>query len=103
MKFVVVCTLLLFGAVACGGDSAPPGPPTGRVLARDYDDEDEWTQQVCYSNGKLSWCVPIYHHDDPHWYVQLRNMDAKVKVGWREVDEATYARCVEGSWCDTST
>lgn len=81
----------------------------GTVVARSYDDPDDWTTGgystlSCSPNpqGQVTctstWVPEEDHHDGPHWHLQIEGTrtDGDEGTGWVEVSELDFDRCMPG-------
>jgi hypothetical protein len=102
LLFIVVGLAIL--PMSCGDVDGGPWDGKGVVTALLYDDEDTWTTTspgACLGyddDGSCTMRMPDtvhYHHDEPHWHVQITGEDGREHRF--EVAESNWQRCRRGS------
>jgi hypothetical protein len=116
------CVLLLAAPLLFG--CGEPPVDSGYVVARSYDDPDDWTTRedvyryTCeygldwdYTTGEYRFgnhcknrrvgSETVHHHDDAHWYLKIRDDKDKKRIVRIEVTESDQLEHPVGShWPD---
>lgn len=93
---LIVCILVAIAipAFLSWRESRGPTVNEGRIVAHEYDDPDKWMQ--CIAIGKNACGSQIWHEDEAHWFVRLR--DDSGHEDTREVSEDFYNANPDGTW-----
>lgn len=90
-RTVVIVTLFLSLLAACGEDNVLT---EGRVVGKEYDDPDTWTESYCSiynSNGTCMIWSTREESDGPHYNIQIENRhEDEVRREWHEVSPGFY-------------